>query len=494
MFDPILKADQLILGDPASPVVVCCLWTPRERVSTILEPSDYAAIGNLYSARRGLEFLIRNLLANPDITDLVITGADRSGSGKALVDLWANGVSMKTRGDGTTYWQVLSEVQAELDGTIPLKAIKALQEGINIWGPYRLNNLADRLKNLYGETPPRRTMYLFETTPPTRQRSWPVPSIGQTIRGEQVEEVWVRILGHIMRQGTLSGTHYGSQQLEVLNLVSVIEGSVPPFARDSIPEWLPVTADQLEAYIPTVVGEEPSDGEVKYTYSDRIRHHFQRDQVKDVVNKLVRDGDSRSAVISLWDSSADNLRSGSPCLNHLWFRLRDNTLYLTATIRSNDMFSAWPLNAYSLRHLQWMVLKDIEQELQNLDPEAAVTLGPLTIVSESAHIYDDCWDAADETVMAHLAEAAWKEHRKFADPAGSFVVSYSDDPYEVRLQHLTPGDGSVVEEITLPLLFQKPDLTPLIESGIALDTDHALYLGVEITRAGRFGPDYRQDA
>ncbi|MCZ0902443.1 thymidylate synthase, partial [Microcoleus sp. HI-ES] len=79
--------------------------------------------------------------------------------------------------------------------------------------------------------------------------------------------------------------------------------------------------------------------------------------------------DAASAVISLWDAggnvnrrpdgSSDHQHSGSPCLNHIWVRVVDGEISLTATLRSNDMFAAWPANAMGLRALQQHIRDEI---------------------------------------------------------------------------------------------------------------------------------------
>jgi thymidylate synthase len=90
---------------------------------------------------------------------------------------------------------------------------------------------------------------------------------------------------------------------------------------------------------------------VKYTYGQRLRSWFGRDQIEQVIQKLIGEIDAASAVMSLWDVQ-DHDKGGSPCLNHIWIEVVDNELSLTATLRSNDMFAAWPANAMGLRALQ----------------------------------------------------------------------------------------------------------------------------------------------
>ena len=56
MFNAIYKPNQLILG--SGYIAICTGWTPAKSVAAKLDPSDYAVIGNLYSASRGINFLV----------------------------------------------------------------------------------------------------------------------------------------------------------------------------------------------------------------------------------------------------------------------------------------------------------------------------------------------------------------------------------------------------------------------------------------------------
>lgn len=79
---PHYKPNQVLRGEGR--VVVVTGWTVRQSVAKQLEPGEYAAIGQLYSPTRGISLLLRNLLANPQVQDLVILSAtkeDRNAGG-----------------------------------------------------------------------------------------------------------------------------------------------------------------------------------------------------------------------------------------------------------------------------------------------------------------------------------------------------------------------------------------------------------------------------
>ena len=109
---PVYKDRMLILGNPKSQVAVCALWTKKELVAEKLNLDKISVIGNLYSPKRGISFLVRNILANPKIRYLIICGSDTSKSGQVLVDLATNGFKKaKDKENNRIYWQIVSDVE-----------------------------------------------------------------------------------------------------------------------------------------------------------------------------------------------------------------------------------------------------------------------------------------------------------------------------------------------------------------------------------------------
>lgn len=55
---------------------IVCGWTKREKILTMLDDnvlSRIGAIGQLYSAD-GINYIVRNIFLNPNITSLIVTG------------------------------------------------------------------------------------------------------------------------------------------------------------------------------------------------------------------------------------------------------------------------------------------------------------------------------------------------------------------------------------------------------------------------------------
>ena len=183
---------------------------------------------------------------------------------------------------------------------------------------------------------------------------------GHRIEGKTIAETWVKIIHRIKTTGTIRPTGYDGKWQELIDLMAVVTDEPDDFYFPE-PNYLPIDRSFLEEYISQILDDAPNREGVKYTYGQRLRSWFGRDQIEQVIEKLAIDIDSARAVMSLWDASHDD-NDNPPCLNHIWVRIVDNELSLTATFRSNDMFSAWPANAMGLRELQKYICNAISSK------------------------------------------------------------------------------------------------------------------------------------
>jgi len=99
---PSLPGEYRVL-DSAGHIAVCVLTSQplMERVATA-RPEGVAIIGTLYTENLGIERVITNVLTNPNITTLIVAGADsqqRIGHlpGQSLLSLIANGLDERSR-------------------------------------------------------------------------------------------------------------------------------------------------------------------------------------------------------------------------------------------------------------------------------------------------------------------------------------------------------------------------------------------------------------
>jgi thymidylate synthase len=476
---PAYFADSLALGSPESGVGLCLLWTPRERVLPALSPADYAVAGNLYS-RDGVSFLVRNLLARPAITDLVLCGKDLTGGGAALVALMREGLDAGGRiaGDGTRLHPEIPRDAVEL-----LRRSVALHDHRDVARPEQIAALlrgVRRPARPWAEAP-----LIFPYAEPAAD-ALPAAESGLLLRAPTVRAGYLALLWHVLTFGRRTATQHSSDQRELLAVMAVVSDEPADPARCSYADWMPFTRDSLGwplpgggygGYLGQLLSAEAAPG-VSYTYGGRLRAFAGSiDQVRAIVDDLRASGDSRRAVAALWSPAQDIGSPSPPCLNLVQARLRGGRLQLTAYFRSHDIYRAWAANAFALRALQ-----------AHIAGELGAAAGDLALISHSAHVYAHDWERAGELVAHHYRAA---DPRLVRDARGSFVIALQ--PPEIVVRHYTP-DGEHLQTIRG---------ASARELGVKLapyvgELSHGIYLGQELQKAelaialGR--PElYRQD-
>ncbi len=471
MFEPVYKKSRLVVGNPESNVGIVSLWTKPSRIAEKLDPSTYAVIGNLFSAERGLDILVRNLLANPGITNIVITGSDLSHSGRVLEDFFRNGFERgKREVTGKEAWVVRSEHPGYIGIDIPEDALNELRESIAV-------TRAENIEDIDLSSLPRPERSREKRVFPRKEeetKHYVGESSVYVVRHEKVAGAWLQILDTILKFGKKCDTHYDDYQKEILNLVSVITDEDPYNLH--IPDFLPCDRERVEAYIPRVTTDFREEG-TNYTYGSRMRSWFGVDQVEEAVSKLARERNSRAVVINLWDSRQDLTIGGSPCINHIWLRVREGRLYMTVTIRSNDMFEGYPENAFGLRSLQEVIRKRLLEKLMEKGIKEEISLGDLIINSQSAHIYDDCFENAEKTVSEHYGEYV-KPPSQALDPRGNIILSIEEG--RIKAEHTSP-DGEVLAVYHAASALEMRDM--LVREGAIGSVAHGIYVGTELQKA-----------
>jgi len=500
-YKPKYKPRQILLGS-GYPVVVTG-WSVKEAIAKQLTPDCYAAIGQLYSPVSGLEFLVRNLLLNPCIRYVIgieATQQDRNaGSMLALKDFFANGVRLSTSTTGRPCWRVKSSIFSTLDAEIKIEAIDMLRQEVCYVHTHSIAECVETVKSLERDTclqppysPPLEFPLIEEESttlilPGTRH--------GHRVEARTIAEAWVEIVYRIFTFGQVQPSGYDSKRQELLNLVAIVTDEPEGFYFPE-PNYLPVDRGFIETYLPQMIEDAEYREGVKYTYGQRLRSWFGQDQIDAAIDKLTEEIDCTSVVLSLWDVK-DNVTGGSPCLNHLWLRAIDGTLHLTALFRSNDMFSAWPANAMGLRALQKHIANEYEKKIQlamdggqEFDPSAPchLSMGTLTIVSQSAHIYEEVWENAGKVAELYFHQ---KEKPTYSDPTGNFIIEVEGNSVKVT-QTRPNGEqckayfGSNPLRLVREICTANPEIQP----------SHAAYLGVELERAKQAiarGVKYEQD-
>ena len=141
-----------------------------------------------------------------------------------------------------------------------------------------------------------------------------------------------------------------------------------------------------------------------YTYHQRIE---QRSQVDFVVNDLLRDKETRRAVILIRDNYSDMKVDDPACLQEFIFNIRNNKLNMTAVMRSNDATQASGMNMYGFIQFQKMLLRKLKEEalkrsasitdkdeLKRLKSYLKIEPGNYIHIASSFHAYGNLVDEA----------------------------------------------------------------------------------------------------
>lgn len=458
-YKPICKASQLILGEGRT-IAISSGWTIANVVAKRIPKNSYAAIGQLYNPSSSIDYLIRNLLANPQVRVLVVLDATsydkNSGSSRCLRDFFGKGV---LDAGSEKSWKIDSPIDGHIGKDTPLEAIDALRSNIEVYGCGDIQDLPALIESIREDSdlPPWGEPQ-FYPAPEVEVNSLPGETIANRVEGETIAEAWVNLLHRTISFGQKQPTGYDGFVWEILNTTTVVRSEPENFYFPE-PNFLPVTRESIASYLPQIL-EDSCDKSVKYTYGSRMRSHFGRDQVRLVIDKLQKERDAKSAVINLWDVE-DHIHGSSPCLNHLWFRLLDDRLILSALFRSHDIFGAWVSNAFGLRSLQQLVAKEV-----------GATPAELIITSQSCHIYEHSIEAAKAIVADR-----YHPKTRYDDPAGNFIVEVNERIEIVQ----TDKSGMTVCRFSgqspLDLVRQVVAANPQIRP------DHAAYLGMEVQKA-----------
>ncbi|MFH1426713.1 MAG: thymidylate synthase [Candidatus Kerfeldbacteria bacterium] len=464
---PIYYADNLIVGNRSSSVGVATLWTPKEAFASKLRDESYQVMGQLYS-NDGINPLLRNVLANPTLRTIVLCGQDKIGSADTLSKLIENGINEKN--------EVIGKEESQVEKEIPREAVELFRRNVDVVdmrGELKADIVQKAIDEAGRPAEPWAEATLYPE--PKIESEW-YPSEGSvyTYRGEKVADVWLKLLYGIMRFGEEKTSHYTSgTQRELLNVAAVITDECPD--NINFVDYFPFTKEHFENYLPQVMTAkmEPT---LSYTYGMRMRDFGGKDQIASIIEKLKKEPWSRRAVGVLWNVDTDDESEHPPCLNLVQAVVKYDKLHVTAYLRSNDMFRAWPENTLAFRTLQ----KEIADAI-------GLEMGPLTTISGSAHIYQESYVQVQDILGKHYPALPCEQ-----DPRGNYVIKTTPEK-TIEVTHLTPEGRkiSTYSGKTAIGLFEQI----ASEMGVSVPI-HAFDLGAELQKAeiaNRLGIQYTQD-
>jgi len=443
---PKYYGSQLILNrEPEASVVLVTGWTKKEDVWGKLSPDSQKkvlTVGQLYS-KEGINFIVRNLFLNPSVNFLVISGRDLSGSIKELKSFLAG------------------EKKEFIHEEIPEEKIK---EFIDYFSKHHLvvdpSEADGALKSIDPSKLPKKWTAEpidFPDHRATEATTFPSEKACFRIEGGKIADVWLRVIDRIMKFGHEKMSQYGEKQREIVDIVTVINNDDPD--NPYIPPYLYFNKEDLINYYPQMMTDRAFEG-VEYTYGSRLRNHDGINQIEAMIEELKKENYSRRAVAFTWNVGKDCKNSKAPCLDLVQALVQDDVLYFTAYLRSNDMYRAWPQNAYGLLKIQ----KEIAQAL-------GLRIGKTIIVSCSAHIYER--DFLEAQKMLEKNKPALECEM---DPRGNFVIEVVGD--EILVKHVDT-EGMFLQDFRGKSAKELRDKIGRFVS----DPVHGIYLGAELYRA-----------
>ena len=209
---------------------------------------------------------------------------------------------------------------------------------------------------------------------------------------QNFSEAWLACLRHIISNGceVMDGQE---RLMEVLN-VSLSAGDC------SVDELIVAGADEVRLRLMLLKYRSLTVlPQYKISYGRLFRNHCGVDQVRWLIDHLNRNPDSKSATVGFHIPGSGELS----CISLLDCKIRDGALHLNAVFRSQNVYASQPGNACALRDLQ----REIAERLQ-------VPVGFLTLHIMSAHIYQNDWRMAHETISRNGCSAP-------VEPAGAVV-------------------------------------------------------------------------
>ncbi len=409
---PIYFRDNLIKGNSKSEITITTLWTPAKLIADKIDPNFFSAAGQLYS-KEGINYILRNILANPSIRYIIVCGTELSGSGKALVDFFEKGVDENNNIISNDFASIHKEIPAEI-----IELVRKNTRCENIIGITDEKIILDKIKNYKPIGKPFSAPQVFPEPKNELADSFPSEETVFPIRHKYIGPAWLEIVKTISRFGTIRSDFYGGSVREIFNIAVVVtdEDSFNP----QIYPYMQIGKNEIEKYCQYIMNGDKGD-EV-YTYGERLWNYKGINQAEEVIIPYLKKYPTdRAAIAIMFDLTQDHKAPRAPCMCLVQAATLGNKLNLTAYFRSHAIFSGWVLNAFGLRRLQ----KYIADKL-------GYKVGTLTIFSNCAHIYDNEWAIAEKIV-----KECGGNYECVLDPRGYFVISV--DKKDMVAKHYSPS-------------------------------------------------------
>lgn len=262
-------------------------------------------------------------------------------------------------------------------------------------------------------------------------KNWEVLKMGEygpiIISAQTLGEAWERAVIAMMKRGYerwVEAPEYQKWTKDNPMFIMVKNPMAQPRLSPLAKTTIEIVEDYAEKFLKGMDPEK--ENQFDYTYHSRLMHypdckvrafmpnitndeqlkeHVQKvsggkcivqriNQVEEAIKIFKKDPSRRSVVMHTWIPLRDLAKftperkdTSSPCLVLIHPQLVENALHFNVVMKTNDLFNAWPGNAYAFSSLQ----KYMAEEL-------GVDVGHYTHFSVSMQIYEDMYEAAKEVM------------------------------------------------------------------------------------------------
>jgi len=473
--------------------------------------------GQLYS-KRGINFILRNMLANSLIDHIVLCGADRSESGEAFLKFMKNGIDKDYRVKGDEKCEIHKEIDRKSIGKFR-KSVKL----IDMRGKVKIGDVRRKIRSIKERKRAWAKPKRFKENKIPAAEKFPSEKNSFNLRAGYIWEAWVQILRLVMKFGSRKGMIKIGEVKELINVITVVEKEDP--YKPKIADVFDFSKKDLKLYYEDFFN--PKKGSESYNYGERLYaypeglpiatfnsesnaklyHELKAlqlrlgqakgekrraisglDQLEEIYEKYKRYHEDRGLIACVWNPWIDNVKEGwmsdqkqqvksdkreaisgnVPCMALLQFTYRSKKLHLTAYFRSNDMFDAWPRNAFALRKLQFDFAKRIGKKP-----------GYLTTISNCAQIYETNYKKVDVILKKYKDNTFC-----LVDPRGTLIIEVQGR--EIVARHMTPDGNIQLEEFRIDGNLPKAALKLmdiLHINNVFSDRFHIADIAIELTKA-----------
>jgi len=266
---PIYFKDRLTISNLDSPIVIATLWTPKEVIEKMVPAESYSLMGQFYT-KKGINYIVRNILANPFITKIYLVGSDLMESGEAFIKFLENGVDED--------YKIIGDETATIEQQISKEAIAKFRENIEVVdlrGAENLKKIAETIAKEPEPILPLKTWCdseTFEDPPKPQISTFPSELDLMKIRRPLIADAYLSVLKHINMFGIDSEPVIGyvssssNKMKELLNLsVSITEEDPKKW---NVPEHMPFSKTDLDNYFKGFFDHDR--GTEDYTYGERL--------------------------------------------------------------------------------------------------------------------------------------------------------------------------------------------------------------------------------